>query len=116
MAAVDRSLPSKKYLRTGHIPLQTYFERIGKALSSTCPTCGDAAETVAHYLLTCPTYSLHRAVHFRTLGFSGRNLKTLLNSKDALRPLLNFVNATGRFRQVFGNVEAPPDISLQFSL
>ncbi|RPD68029.1 hypothetical protein L226DRAFT_434650, partial [Lentinus tigrinus ALCF2SS1-7] len=57
--------------------------------------------------LACPTYVLHRAVHFRPLGFSGRNLATLLNSKDAVRPLFNYINATGRFRAVFGDLAAP---------
>ncbi|RPD60879.1 hypothetical protein L227DRAFT_464700, partial [Lentinus tigrinus ALCF2SS1-6] len=117
-------LPSKKYgalvaalprrhanlliqLRTNHVPLQTYLARIGKVMTATCPTCEEAPETVAHYLLACPTYGLHHAVHFRPLGFSGRNLSTLLNSKDAIRPLFTYINATGRFRAVFGDLAAP---------
>lgn len=124
MQEIDRGLPSRKYaehishlprrhanlllqLRTGHVPLQTYFERIGKALTGTCPTCCEAPEDVQHYLLACPTYVLHRAVHFRPLGYSGRKLSVLLNSDDALRPLFAYINATGRFRQVFGSL---PDI------
>ena len=40
---------------------------MGKALTSTCSTCREAPETVAHYLFACPMYSLHpSAVHFRT--------------------------------------------------
>lgn len=126
LAEIDRGLPSRKYaerisvlprrhanlllqLRTGHVPLQTYFERIGKALTTTCPTCREAPETVQHYLLNCPTYVLHRAVHFRPLGYSGRKLSTLLNTSDALRPLFAYVNATGRFRQVFGELSNIPD-------
>ncbi|KAI0323315.1 hypothetical protein GY45DRAFT_1223429, partial [Cubamyces sp. BRFM 1775] len=93
--------------RTNHVPLHFYLARIGKVDAATCPTCGSAPETVAHFLLACPTYTLHRAVHFRPLGFSGRNLKTLLNSKDALRPLFDYVNATGRLRAVFGSLELP---------
>ncbi|KAI0718231.1 hypothetical protein C8T65DRAFT_95798 [Cerioporus squamosus] len=38
----------------------------------------------------------------------GRTLSVLLNSKDGLRPLFDFVNATGRFRSVFGELAAPP--------
>ncbi|KAI0323726.1 hypothetical protein GY45DRAFT_1208738, partial [Cubamyces sp. BRFM 1775] len=96
-------------LRTNHIPLQFYLARISKADVATCPTCGGVPETVAHFLLSCPTYTLHRAVHYRPLGFSGLNLKTLLNSKDALRPLFDYVNATGRLRVVFGALELPDD-------
>ena len=95
-------------LRTGHIPLQAYLARIGKALSRTCPTCGEAPETVHHYLIECPTYNLHRAVHFAKLGRAGRTLRKLLATEDALRPLFRFVNATGRFRQVFGALDDVP--------
>ncbi|KAH9849537.1 hypothetical protein C2E23DRAFT_737201 [Lenzites betulinus] len=87
---------------TNHVPLQAYLARIGKADTVTCPTCGTAPETVAHYLLACPTYALHRAVHFQSLGFSGWTLTTLLNSREALRPLFTYVNATGRLRTVVG--------------
>ncbi|KAL7284522.1 hypothetical protein ACG7TL_001813 [Trametes sanguinea] len=121
MAEIDQALPSKRFdelvcslprrhanlllqLRVGHIPLQVYFARIGKTASPTCPTCGEEPETVAHYLLRCPTYWLHRAVHFLPLGFTGRNLATLLNSEDAIRPLFNYVNATGHLRRLFGEL------------
>lgn len=57
MAEVDGTMPSKKYgalvaelprrhanllmqFRTNHVPLQSYLERIGKAPSAMCPTCG----------------------------------------------------------------------------
>ena len=124
MADIDKTLPSKAYdelirplsrrhanllfqLRANHVPLQTYLERIGKAPTKTCPTCHAAPETVAHFLLVCPTYSLHRAVHFRPLGHSGRTLTSLLNSADAIRPLFGYINATGRFRSMFGSLDAP---------
>ncbi|KAI0663867.1 hypothetical protein C8Q70DRAFT_885066, partial [Cubamyces menziesii] len=94
-------------LRTNHVPLQVYLQRIGKAETTTCPTCGRAPETVSHFLLACPTYTLHRAIHFRPLGFTGRNLKTLLNSKDAITPLFGYINATGRLRAAFGSLEIP---------
>ncbi|CDO73528.1 hypothetical protein BN946_scf185013.g163 [Trametes cinnabarina] len=125
MAEIDPNLPSKQFdelicslprrhanlllqLRIGHVPLQAYFARIGKAASATCPTCGEGPETVQHYLLLCPTYALHRAVHFVSLGFSGRNLATLLRNEDALRPLFAYVNATGRLRRVFGELADLP--------
>ncbi|KAH9855697.1 hypothetical protein C2E23DRAFT_723987 [Lenzites betulinus] len=93
--------------RTNHVPLQAYLARIGKAATPTCPTCHTAPETVHHFLLACPTYALHRAVHYAPLGFSGRTLTTLLNSEDALRPLFNYVNATGRLRAVAGALDYP---------
>ena len=70
----------------------------------------EAPETVAHYLFACPTYALHRAVHFRPLGHSGRTLATVLNKHDALTPLFNYINATGRFRSIYGSLDnALPD-------
>ena len=124
MAEIDKSLPSKKYgqliaglsrrhanlllqLRTNHVPLQSYLARIGKTPTPTCPTCREAPETVAHYLFACPTYSLHRAVHFRPLGHSGRTLANVLNKTDALTPLFNYINATGRFRGIYGSLNDP---------
>ena len=89
-------------LRTGHVPLYAYLKRIGKSLTDTCPTCAEAPETPTHYLLDCPAYGIHRAIHFRTLGREGRKLSVLLNSKTALRPLFAYVNATERFRRIFG--------------
>ncbi|OJT07833.1 hypothetical protein TRAPUB_1235 [Trametes pubescens] len=124
MAEVDGAMPSKRYgalisalprrhanlliqFRTNHVPLQAYFARTEKVPSATCPTCRGAPETVPHYLLACPTYSLHRAVHFASLGFSGRTLAALLNSKAGLRPLFNYVNATGRLRSAVGALVGP---------
>ncbi|KAI8970558.1 hypothetical protein BD414DRAFT_427761 [Trametes punicea] len=78
--------------RTNHVPLQTYLHRIGKAADAVCPTCRQEPETIPHYFLACPTYNFHRAVHFRSLGFTRRTLATLLNSQDALRPLFAFIN------------------------
>ncbi|CDO77770.1 hypothetical protein BN946_scf185041.g1, partial [Trametes cinnabarina] len=96
--------------RTNHVPLQSYLHRFGRTPDATCLTCLQEPETVAHYLFACPTYSLHRAIHFRTLGFSGRTLRTLLNSRDALRLLFAYINATGRLRTVFGALPDPcPD-------
>ena len=129
LAAIDKSLPSKTYgqliarlsrrhanlllqLCTNHVPLQTYLARIGKTLTSTCPTCREAPETVAHYLFACPTYALHRAVHFRPLGHSGRTLTNILNKADNFRALFNYINATGRFRGIYGSLDnAIPDDS-----
>ena len=59
MAELDPSLPSKHYaelvsaiprrhasllikLRTGHVPLQAFLARIGKAIWPTCATCREA--------------------------------------------------------------------------
>ncbi|KAI0764249.1 hypothetical protein BD413DRAFT_483146 [Trametes elegans] len=95
---------------TNHVPLQSYFYRFGRASNETCPTCLQEPETVVHFLFVCPTYDLHHAVYFRTLGFSGRTLCTLLNMRDSLWPLFAYINATGQFHTVFGDLPDPcPD-------
>jgi hypothetical protein len=38
-------------LRTGHAPLN---DRFGKVDSSRCPACGEASQTVEHYMLAAP--------------------------------------------------------------
>lgn len=55
--------------------------------SATCLMCGEAPEMVQPYFLTCPMYSLHRAIHFVPLGFSGRTMSALLTTKTSLRLL-----------------------------
>ena len=117
---IDESLPSIKYmkltaplprrhasllfqLRTNTAPLYKHLERIGKTPSSDCPTCRGEPETVPHFLLRCPSYNLHRAIHLAPLGFK-RTLPRLLNSAKGLAPLFAFINATGRFRHIHGDL------------
>ena len=76
------------------------------SLTATCPACEEAPESVAHFLLDCPTYSLHRAVHLAHLGRAGRKLSVLLNTPEAMRPLFGYmINAPGRFRGFFAEVK-----------
>ena len=46
--------------RRGHVPMQKYLYRIGKAESSKCPTCKTDDKTVHHLLLMCPAYMEQR--------------------------------------------------------
>jgi hypothetical protein len=46
-------------LRTGHIGLNVYLKRVGKAERSTC-TCGLGEESVFHFLFQCPTWAEQR--------------------------------------------------------
>ena len=40
-------------LRTGHIPLNAFLRRIGRADSPTCPACQHTNEMIHHYLFDC---------------------------------------------------------------
>lgn len=69
--------------------------------------CGEAPEMVQPYFFTCPMYSLHRAIHFVPLGFSGRTMSALLTTKTSLRLLFSYANATGRLRSAVGALIGP---------
>ena len=81
---------------------------MGQALTSTCPACGQAPDTVFQLLIECPSYVFHRAVHLCTLGRPGRTLAKPFASDEALRPPFKYVDATCRLRQVFGGLPNIP--------
>jgi len=86
-------------LRSGHVPLQKYLHKIGKANSPTCPACRAHDETVHHYLLTCPAYRIQRGELERTLRRAAQTIRTLLANPKAFPHLFRYVNATRRFRR-----------------
>lgn len=47
-------------LRTGHIPLNAYPHRIGRAEGMRCPACGYLKEDMKRFLLDCPSYTHKR--------------------------------------------------------
>ena len=73
--------------------------------SPTCPTCGDAPETVAHYFLHCLTCSVTCANISVFLGCSRRTLRDLPNTRKWLKLLFRFVNATRRFQHTFSTFQ-----------
>ena len=121
---LDDSIPSRKYLhltqdlerrqaslliqlRTGHIGLNQHLFRIRKAETPTCPHCrGITVETVKHFLLVCPKYAHERHQLRHQLRRKADSLPFLLSSPAAIKPLLKFVNSTGRFHSTFGNLES----------
>ena len=44
--------------RMGHIPLQKYLHKIGKVKSARCPVWKNEDETIHHFLLMCPAYTM----------------------------------------------------------
>ena len=75
-------------LRCGHHPsLPSYMHRIGRAASDLCNFCSLAPGSVSHFLLHCPSLTLHRAStpHTLTGPTVGRTLGTVLPSWGTLR-------------------------------
>jgi hypothetical protein len=65
-------------------------------------------ESVKHFLLICPKY-VHEQHHLRhQLCHNADSLQFLLSNPAALKPLLKYVNSTGRFHSTFSNLECKP--------
>jgi ribonuclease HI len=118
MSKIDKSLPSNKFtkltdklsrnqssmllqLRTGHAPLNKHLHRIGSIESPTCPACEMEAETVHHFITTCPAREITRRKTLNTLGRRARSMETLLTDPKAIPYLFAYVKATGRFKNTF---------------
>lgn len=111
LAEIDESLPSPKYMKltvssyTSCVPaLRLSIDSSNESARSNLvtarrPTGGEEPETALHFLLSCPSYSLHRAMLLAPLGWD-RTLARLLNSTKGLALLFAFINATGHFRHI----------------
>jgi hypothetical protein len=112
---IVHSSPSKKFIETisnpelprqaaslisqlhiKHIPLNNYLHRSKCVDSPQCPACGDASETVEHYLLNCPAYAHERWALEKAIKHKP-DLKVLLGDGEASLMLNNYIKATHRF-------------------
>jgi ribonuclease HI len=84
-------------LVTGHVQLNAHLQRIGATPSDTCGQCGLEQETVAHFILRCPTYADIRYEHLGSRGREFLCLNHLFFTKDALQALFRYIKASGRF-------------------
>jgi ribonuclease HI len=113
---IDKDLPSKNFLRlvndldrrqssiiaqlrTGHIPLNQHLFRIRRSEAPTCPHCqGLIVETVRHFLFECPHYQHERHTLRQKLKRKADSLSFLLTKPEAVKPLLNYIHSTKRFK------------------
>lgn len=92
-------------LRTGHVALNKHLHRIQKAESAICEGCKTNEETVQHFFLRCRKTERHRRELQKAVGMrKAGDLKYLLSNKEALKPLFQYIHATGRFTGAFGDV------------
>ena len=96
-------------LRTGMAKLNTYLHRIKAAPSDQC-TCGQARETVDHFLFRCKQWDQHRREMLQCTDVHRGNLSFYLGGKSpsddkdwspnmrAVRATIRFAIATGRLR------------------
>jgi ribonuclease HI len=85
-------------LRSGHVPLNTYLNRIRKVDSLICPSCQLYREMVMHYIMRCETHSVARQIMFNAAGRDARNLGKLLSMLELLPHLFRYIRSTGRLR------------------
>lgn len=127
LAHIDKSLPADTFntltaglkrrhqsiliqLRTGHAPLNEHLFRIKRSETPRCPACrGGGHETVFHYLLVCPHHSIHRRRYLHPLGREADLVTALLSNPKAIKPLMRYIAATGRFKGTHGDLSPPPD-------
>ena len=86
-------------LRVGHSPLNSYLHRFQKVDSARCPACGDPHETTEHFLLRCPKFAHKRWPLLALLNRTTPSLTDLLTNQKAIIPLINYIEATERFRE-----------------
>ena len=118
---IDPSLPSKNFLklvntlpkcqisiytqlRTRHIPLNHHLHRIGKSETPHCPTCPGRNETIHHFLFDCPQYAHERHIMSNALRRKASSIEYILTADKATKPLMRFINSTGRLRPTFGEI------------
>ena len=91
-------------LRVGHVPLNQYLHRFKRVDNPRCPACGHPNETVEHFIIQCPKYAHERWGLLRRAGSAHPKLTSILTSKKLLPSLINYVEATERFKYPTGPV------------
>ena len=123
MKKIDGSTPSVKFLKTistdklsrkaasriaqlrrlGHIPLNSYLHRFKRADKANCAACGEDFKSPSHFLLSCRSYAFERwALERQARKKKSLTLETLLGDPDLALPLGNYIDGTGRFKQLLG--------------
>lgn len=83
-------------LRTGHCSLNSYLHRFNIIEDPTCE-CGDAKETVTHFLLVCSLYERERDKLRRKVGVGGMRVERLIRDPRSIEHTIEFIERVGRF-------------------
>ncbi|QRV93447.1 RNA-directed DNA polymerase from transposon X-element [Ceratobasidium sp. AG-Ba] len=83
-------------IATGHVQLHAHLHALRLVDSPACRACGEARETVSHFVLFCPKYTAIRQHVLTTRGRDFLSLSFLLSSRSGIQALLEYVRRTGR--------------------
>jgi hypothetical protein len=97
-------------LRTGMARLNTYLHRIKATPTDQC-TCGQARETIEHFLFRCREWTVYRTEMLQCTNTDRGNISFYLGGKtprdgDDWAPNVNAVRATIRFAIATGRLDA----------
>ena len=96
-------------VRSGHLPLNFYLHRIGKAETKNCQACqlepGDEtpAETIHHFLYDCAAYTDQRNSFIRSIGAPNIALKDVMLQTKRMKALAQYITRTKRSRTQSGH-------------
>jgi hypothetical protein len=86
-------------LRTDHCRLNHYLYEFKKVEGVRRGMCGYEKETVEHFLVEFPSFWRERC-ELRSRVSTGRmRIATLLGEKEAVRAIMEYISATGRFKK-----------------
>jgi len=84
-------------LRTGHWSLNIYLKCFNIVYEPTFPECGDANETVKHFLLMCQKYERWRDRMRKAVGVGGMKVEKLLGDSWRIKDTIEFIESMERF-------------------
>ncbi|KAG1849440.1 hypothetical protein DFJ58DRAFT_662430, partial [Suillus subalutaceus] len=80
------------WLCTRHISLNQHLFRISRSPMPNCSHCATTAETVLHFLITCPHYARTHHILMSALCHCASSISYLLSSPKASAPLHMDIN------------------------
>src|SRR5579859_715365 len=84
-------------LRTGHCSLNSYLEQFNIIDDAICRGCGEATETVQHFLLVCEKYERLRDKMRKEVGGGGVKMEKLLGDPRRIKETVEFIESTEQF-------------------
>ena len=121
--AINPSFPSLKFIKatkelnrkqisaltqicTGHTPLNGHLHWINKSDTPYCMHCLNIMEDVPHLLFHCNKYTTQQQRLILAVERKAFNTQHILSNPAAIRHTLNYINSTGRFKHIFGDISA----------